>query len=83
MVFLPTPESDIKKQLHLFQQVYPEPAGQSGLDAVDGQHNPGHRPELLAPGILWPDFDTEELYKAIIYFQKQPRKFGLVPSSDQ
>ena len=39
--------------------------------------------ELLAPGILWPDFDTEELYKAIIYFQKQPRKFGLVPGSDQ
>ena len=32
--------------------------------------------ELYFTEILWPDFGKEELYKAIIDFQKRERRFG-------
>jgi len=35
--------------------------------------------EILALDTLWPDFRTEHLCEAIRTYQKQPRKFGLVP----
>jgi len=39
--------------------------------------------ELLAPGMLWPDFTRTDLYKAILHYQHQPRKFGRVPKADR
>jgi undecaprenyl diphosphate synthase len=32
--------------------------------------------EFYFTDILWPDFGKEELYKAIIDFQKRERRFG-------
>lgn len=32
--------------------------------------------ELYFTNVLWPDFDEEELYKAIINYQKRERRFG-------
>lgn len=32
--------------------------------------------ELYFTPVLWPDFDKEELYKAIIDFQGRERRFG-------
>jgi undecaprenyl diphosphate synthase len=34
--------------------------------------------ELYFTPILWPDFDKEELYKAIIDYQKRERRFGKI-----
>lgn len=34
--------------------------------------------ELYFTPILWPDFDKEELYKAIVDFQKRERRFGKI-----
>lgn len=34
--------------------------------------------ELYFTPILWPDFDKEELYKAILDFQKRERRFGKI-----
>lgn len=34
--------------------------------------------ELYFTSTLWPDFDKEELYKAIIDFQKRERRFGKI-----
>ena len=33
--------------------------------------------ELYITPVLWPDFDREELYKAILDFQKRERRFGM------
>ncbi|MCA9934718.1 MAG: undecaprenyl diphosphate synthase family protein, partial [Anaerolineales bacterium] len=30
----------------------------------------------------WPDFDREELYKAIVAFNQRERRFGLVPDEE-
>jgi len=35
--------------------------------------------EIVPLDILWPDFRPEHLYHAIRTYQRQPRKFGLVP----
>lgn len=35
--------------------------------------------EIVALDVLWPDFRPEHLGEAIRIYQKQPRKFGLVP----
>jgi len=37
--------------------------------------------EIVALDVLWPDFKPEHLGEAIRIYQKQPRKFGLVPES--
>jgi len=34
--------------------------------------------ELYFTETLWPDFNKEEFYKALIYFQKRERRFGLI-----
>jgi len=38
--------------------------------------------EILPLDTLWPDFRPEHLYQAIRIYQKQPRKFGLVPDNE-
>jgi len=35
--------------------------------------------EYYATPVFWPDFDREELRKAIVYFARRERRFGLVP----
>jgi len=37
--------------------------------------------ELHITPVLWPDFDREDLFKAILDFQRRERRFGLVESS--
>ena len=37
--------------------------------------------ELHITPVLWPDFDREALFKAILDFQRRERRFGLVESS--
>ena len=39
--------------------------------------------EIVALDTLWPDFRPEHLREAIRIYQKQPRKFGLVPDDHQ
>lgn len=34
--------------------------------------------EYYAPSVYWPDFDREELLKALIHFSQRDRRFGLV-----
>jgi undecaprenyl diphosphate synthase len=34
--------------------------------------------ELYFTPVLWPDFNKEELYKAIIDFQRRERRFGKI-----
>jgi undecaprenyl diphosphate synthase len=35
--------------------------------------------EYYATPVFWPDFDREELLKAIMYYTRRERRFGLVP----
>jgi undecaprenyl diphosphate synthase len=35
--------------------------------------------EYYATPVFWPDFDREELRKAIVYYSRRERRFGLVP----
>lgn len=35
--------------------------------------------EIYATPVYWPDFDREELRKAIVHFARRERRFGLVP----
>ena len=37
--------------------------------------------EYYATPIYWPDFDRNELLKALAYFARRERRFGLVPQS--
>ncbi|GAB4422709.1 MAG: isoprenyl transferase [Anaerolineae bacterium] len=37
--------------------------------------------EYYATPTFWPDFDREELLKALFYFARRERRFGLVPQS--
>ena len=37
--------------------------------------------ELHITPVLWPDFDREDLFEAILDFQRRERRFGLVESS--
>ena len=35
--------------------------------------------EYYPAAVMWPDFDREELYKAIVAFNQRERRFGLLP----
>jgi undecaprenyl diphosphate synthase len=35
--------------------------------------------ELYVTPTLWPDFDKDELYKALKHYNQRERRFGLVP----
>lgn len=39
--------------------------------------------EYYTTPTFWPDFDKEELYKALLAYSKRERRFGLVPSAEQ
>ena len=36
--------------------------------------------ELYFTDVLWPDFDKEDFYKAIVEYQKRDRRFGKIKS---
>jgi len=38
--------------------------------------------EYYATPTYWPDFDKEELYKALVEYSKRERRFGLISESD-
>jgi len=39
--------------------------------------------EYYTTPTFWPDFDKEELYKALLAYSKRERRFGLVPNAEQ
>lgn len=39
--------------------------------------------EYYTTPVFWPDFDKEELYKALLAYSKRERRFGLVPNAEQ
>jgi len=39
--------------------------------------------EYYTTPTFWPDFDKEELYKALLAYSKRERRFGLVPGAEQ
>lgn len=38
--------------------------------------------EFYVTPTLWPDFDKDELYKALVEYNRRQRRFGLVPDSE-
>jgi len=38
--------------------------------------------ELYATPTYWPDFDEEELYKALVAYSRRERRFGRIPDDD-